>query len=622
MSAVALTQIYNSFRKLRLLGGLLMLLWGCVPTTFAHPISISSAVVDVYTNKVTAELNIMTEDLVLFHELKAGEDFKFSAEQLKEASKKHTRFLLDFFTVLDAKGNKLSGHEANIDTAQIDEEGLYPADLMSYSVVYLLEFPLEAPQDFITISQNFGGDDSALPSMMDILVLQQGQFVEEPVQVGPRIPHSVSFDWVNGPPEPPTDWKDLAERRERKSEKQLGITSYSGLYSYIYIERYEVRHEILIPALTFETLVPLAREDKDFLSVAEQEAARASVEAYFREHCPVIIDGVEVKPVLDRLDFYGLDFRDFALRPEARRVSMYQARMGVILSYSTKGAPGSVRMIWDSFNQHLPFVKSHVYVYDRDAEKHYFEPANSEFNWQASDYPELGSLAEAPVLSSIPPPPAMPTLTLHPVGWLALGAAIALAISAALVKQVVLRKLCMLGFAGALAGTTVGWHIGVRDVPHPFKPVPEIPADEAGAVFASLHRNVYRAFDYLEEGDVYDALDRSVTGDLLNDLYLQIQEGLKMQEQGGAVSRIREVEITDASLLPREIDERVPHFSYRVTWTVRGTVEHWGHIHTRVNEFQADFLVKSVNREWKITDFEVNSQKRLKFDTGLRKVKS
>ena len=67
------------------------------------------------------------------------------------------------------------------------------------------------------------------------------------------------------------------------------------------------------------------------------------------------------------------------------------------------------------------------------------------------------------------------------------------------------------------------------------------PGDQALAVFRPLHANIYRAFDYTAESDVYDALARSVRGDLLDELYNEVYRGLVMQEQGGAVSRVRAV---------------------------------------------------------------------------------
>ena len=78
----------------------------------------------------------------------------------------------------------------------------------------------------------------------------------------------------------------------------------------------------------------------------------------------------------------------------------------------------------------------------------------------------------------------------------------------------------------------------IRPTPY-HHPKPEIVTKHA----ATLLQNIYRAFDYNEKSDVYDALEHSVTGDLLEELFLKIQSGLRMQEQGGAVAHVKRVRI-------------------------------------------------------------------------------
>ena len=139
-------------------------------------------------------------------------------------------------------------------------------------------------------------------------------------------------------------------------------------------------------------------------------------------------------------------------------------------------------------------------------------------------------------------------------------------------------------------------------------------------VFEQLHRNTYRAFDYQTESDVYDALQCSVAGDLHRQLYLQIRRGLEMQEQGGAVARIRDVTLLDGESQPLSPDGRQDErgFLYRCRWNVAGTVEHWGHVHARTNQYEAEFAVEPREEAWKITAVELLDEQRVKFETRLR----
>jgi hypothetical protein len=138
----------------------------------------------------------------------------------------------------------------------------------------------------------------------------------------------------------------------------------------------------------------------------------------------------------------------------------------------------------------------------------------------------------------------------------------------------------------------------------------------ARRIAGSLLRNIYRAFDYQEEGDVYDALNRSVHGDLLTKLYLDVRKSLTMQQQGGAVSRVTEVTILDSQV---QRQPRRGKATVRLDWTVEGTVEHWGHIHTRLNRYQADFVIQDVDKAWKIVGMDVLDQERVKYQVQVRR---
>lgn len=139
---------------------------------------------------------------------------------------------------------------------------------------------------------------------------------------------------------------------------------------------------------------------------------------------------------------------------------------------------------------------------------------------------------------------------------------------------------------------------------------------EAEAIFRPLHANVYRAFDYVEESDIYDALDRSVDGPFLETLYRTIFRGLVMQEEGGAVARVTEVrpleiEVGDIVMEEGEDGLERPAFTVSCRWQVDGVVSHWGHSHERTNEYFADWDVVEGPDGWQLTGAEIREQDRL-----------
>jgi hypothetical protein len=163
------------------------------------------------------------------------------------------------------------------------------------------------------------------------------------------------------------------------------------------------------------------------------------------------------------------------------------------------------------------------------------------------------------------------------------------------------------------------WPFGRLELRAPFIPLPQVEAGEAHGLSTTLLRNIYRAFDYKTASEVYDALAQSVDGPLLDALYLQIQKGLQMQEQGGAIARVQDVTLIDQQLLTSQLQpDGRPQFQLQCRWRVAGTVEHWGHIHTRENEYIAALTVSAQRDAWKITAYEVLDEQRIRFETGLR----
>lgn len=66
---------------------------------------------------------------------------------------------------------------------------------------------------------------------------------------------------------------------------------------------------------------------------------------------------------------------------------------------------------------------------------------------------------------------------------------------------------------------------------------------QAEAILAPLLTSVYYAFDFREEGRVYDTLAHSIEGDLLNQVYLETRKGLELASQGTDATVLEEQRI-------------------------------------------------------------------------------
>ena len=565
----------------------------------------SNAAANVREDEVLVELRIMLEDLVMFHGLKANAETIFKADDLRQAAEKHEAFLLKHFTVRDGKGRLLTGKLEERDITAIPDEGVPQVELMRRQAIYLMRFvPVEKKPKFLTFMQRFGGEKSVIPSIMDFMVLQNGVWTAKPVQLGAGRPHTAEFDWENPPDEAPQSWRKLREKQEAEFQKRLGITSYSGLYSYIYLNDQEARHEILVPLVTFEKWLPLERADPAFITVAEQDAARQKIGEWFRGRNPVEIDGIPVKAVLQRLQFFGLDINDFAQNAEPRRISAYQARLGIILGYPAKAPPNRVRLTWETFHEAAPFLRSVVFDRDLKPSEEFFVKDKPRFEWTREGNPPAPVPFETTLV--IPPSAGISMITL------------ALFVAVPVFGLALRIKTGRTGWS--LLGSGVLLIAGVCFWNHPsqisFSQPKKIDEQTITGHASTLLHNIYRAYDYKNESDVYDALEHSVAGDLLEELFLKIQAGLRMQEQGGAVARVKDVTIQDIAVADASAH---PEITLDCTWRVRGTVEHWGHIHTRENEYAARMKISTTpEARGRIVGFEVTDEKRVRFETSLR----
>ena len=584
----------------------------------AHPVSVVEADIYVGKFKTTMRLKCFAEDLELLQGVEPYEDGNYDNKELVEATRDHAKYLNEKILIMDVDGVPMKGKVIEIIDFDIPEEGIPSGQLMNYSMGYVIEYSYDAPPEFITINQQMVAEGALLPSELKILMKQAGSDTPYTHMMKPDQPETFSFDWdkpLLSSDASETDWKAWFEEQR---EKTLGITSYSSVYSFIYITDHEVRNEVLIPLATLTTMMEFERADKSFLDIPEQDLARKKIEQFFSMGNPVQIDGQKIEPIFDNVQFYGLDLRDFAMQSERRKVSMASGRVGIIMRYPAKKSPQKVEVTWDVFNSVIRSVDAVVFPHD-EVKKTEFSKflENNTYTWENPGRPELPKIttvdANIDVAAHQPLWPKFPWLTA-----LMLVAATVLLAGTRVQGggQVVARMLGGLLIVGAVLCVPY-FQTDLYPTGNKFS----ISDEKASEVFYSLHTGLFRAFDFHDEADVYDSLAQSVDGELLRELYLQINESLRVQEQGGAIARIEKVELLDGEVRePNEpFDFQEPGFAMQAKWNLVGEIEHWGHIHERTNQYDALFTVQIKDNAWKITSMDVIDQPPAIVKTRVRK---
>jgi len=389
------------------------------------------------------------------------------------------------------------------------------------------------------------------------------------------------------------DWQDpwYSRFRNRNLRRQYD----APLNAFLYVEPYEVRTEIIARPLDLQHWIDLGLEGRDTIPVAAQAELKRKVAAFLAEHTEVTIDGELAKPTLDRIHFLRRTLRNSTVIDPPEELDVFSATLGAIFVFPTLGLPQEATLHWDLFSPRIQRVPAAA-TDEAGPFPYVLQPDDAVLRWQNFlKHPTLPTLVE------VVPPPGAALRALAGVAWLC-----GLALVVAVVRQ--LRATARgrwpsrnaVALAAALLTATALSFAGARTA--------RVGDEKASVILEALLHNVYRAFDFRDESTIYDVLERSVTGDLLAQIYLETRRGLELASQGGARAKVKEIELV------RVASERLDGeagFLARCTWNVKGAVGHWGHIHQRTNQYEAEFRIQPVAGNWKITELELLQEERL-----------
>ena len=94
------------------------------------------------------------------------------------------------------------------------------------------------------------------------------------------------------------DWQDpwYSSFSKRQYQRRL----QSGMRTYLYIEPYEVRHEILVRVKDMITWIDFDLQGSEYIEEEEFDPVRQGIAQFFMTRESVLIDGKRLKPILDR----------------------------------------------------------------------------------------------------------------------------------------------------------------------------------------------------------------------------------------------------------------------------------------------------------------------------------
>ena len=377
----------------------------------------------------------------------------------------------------------------------------------------------------------------------------------------------------------------------------------SSLMSFLYIEPFEVRHEILVRLKDMENWLDLGFKDDDMLGPDQKKIIETELTEFFLGHNIVDIDGKIVKPIIDRVQFVKPNLTGIQVLENSQEVEYLSSIVGIILAYPVAGMPQQVTVDWDMFSDKIQRIPANM-IDPAGPFPYYLSPDDNVLTWnnylKNFSMPEIFELNVQDSMRNINIP---------------VGTAASLIFFIAIAWQIRVRnnkgeksKLPYILLVITLVAGIALYPFFRISVTEHLPTTMVLNKEQSTFILQNLLKNVYRSFDFKDEGDVYDKLALSLDSDLLSDVYLQTRKGMEIENQGGARARVKDVKIIEATSesLPDELG-----LKFHSVWNVSGTVEHWGHKHDRVNQYEAKITVKPVDGSWKITNIDLIEEKRV-----------
>ena len=561
------------------------------------------AEIHIQDDHVKIELEIFVDDMLTFDRLIPDTFFKGSDIKRPPLADRMRRFSSEDLQIVTDSGERLQSTLKRIEPRfRKVRPSPYAGKINPYTRQLIPGPPEDKRVFYVELVYPF----AKKPASLTVIPPLDEQYKISKVPIGfmtyhNRVPIN-DFRYLSGPSTVTLDWADPWYSTFDK--KALKRWQRGSVMSFLYIEPYEVRHEILARVKDLTAWIDLGLRGDEFIEADENEMLKKRVGEFFLKHDKVLIDGKQLRPILDRTSFvkYAMTGSTFLVQPE--QLPINTAMVGVIITYLTKGIPQEVTNTWDLWSDRIQKVPADA-IDPAGPFPSYVTPDENVLTWK-----NFLKTYQMPTVTQIELDESLTTMKIPLASVLCLLALVPVALQVRKRRKHVGSIGIHIGLALALIAGSALLHPFLKvAIAKPAVMAPKMTDKDAVFVLNSLLKNIYRSFDFREEEDVYDRLATSVSGNLLSEIYLQNRKSLVVTQAGGARARVKEIEILDVDV--NHLDDRPLGLLFRAKWTAMGSVGHWGHIHIRKNQYEANITVEPVDGAWKITSLELLEEKRI-----------
>jgi len=369
------------------------------------------------------------------------------------------------------------------------------------------------------------------------------------------------------------------------------LAAQEAVRGFVSVEPFEFRLEALVKVAAYRESWRL---EGDVIGPGQKQGVLDNLLTLFESGVNVVVPGKNLDFTERTLRFIVPNAEKGFVPDERESIPIEEALVGLTLSSAVTGvttfdlewlwfAPGQERLVLEIASRGKPSAR-------------FLTPAENEIVWK------LEGDAAVPALQ---PVPGLKKESDRPLRALTVVGLLLLAVAAGVVLRHKTKSPAWVGWL-IVGGIGIG-AFGLRYERERILLPAEAAAEDL--VYALL-RNTYHAFDYRDESAIYDTLEKSVSGPLLEKVYLEMRSSLELENTGGPRVRVYEIALRECQEVPGS-ELATGCFRTRAEWVTIGEVTHWGHTHERTNRYEAEVTLVALDDTWKISGLELLNEERV-----------
>jgi len=394
------------------------------------------------------------------------------------------------------------------------------------------------------------------------------------------------------------NWQDPWYSQFSNPKLQRGHSD--PVMAFLYIEPQQIKSEVVVRIKEIAAWAKLELRDDILIHPDEYAEIKQKVGQYLLAQNKISTgDVATATPILDRVDYIRMGASDIQAYEPQQAQRQVATLIGVSVIHPIPAIPAKIQWHWDLFNEKIQRIAIRAYdpagLFDS-----YVTPDYPVFEWENMladiDLPELDNKPKSIAVVVDSSKQTAQLYVLFGIIAFILFFSLSYKYTPSHIRKYTHTVLLLIALTGVYSLFSKGL-LNINST--------QLDKAQAKPILKQLIWNVYQAFEATQEEATYDQLAYSVSGDLIESLYLQHRQSFLVQD--GAWAKVKNIEIQNLESSTTTDDS----YLFDCEWLVTGDVIHWGHQHRRDNLYRANIKISAIDKHWKIIGLESIAQQRV-----------